>query len=475
MLSNIHILLVDVSVLCTDKLMMYRQLTEWGPCVKEGIMEEGLLGNGVNNATLWTPVLDSIQNTLKRWDQGHPTIQGKRLIVQMVAGGKSQYLTRVQGMPANVTKRLTKIIKEFMKTLTPIVLETLYQPAEKGGIGLSDVESRNAAIKAVWMQDFLKFGEDRPAWAYLYNKELERADSNPKDLYPKTNMFLQSWRPVTQGARANLIPTPLRQMIKAAQNMEVNLEAIKIGSDIQHMMPAWSHPAVPKRTYHSGRDECLVTTHKVRTVWDLTLLARRTGTSAGRQGEHQTNARCTCRDCAEDRGKGCENPHKCSTTANKILDKIYPKMNPSLRLPNNDLSLTPERIEKNRQTLVDMEGLITFDPSVTIKNSLDKCFRIFARKDKTDKEPATRMSRITRGMSVQHKRAVVTVESSCHSEGQPDAECVGGLWCKEDSAMTAHIKANNQKSTRMSAELTILIQTLRTADPSRPLTIRSSL
>jgi hypothetical protein len=150
-------------------------------------------------------------------------------------------------------------------------------------------------------------------------------------------------------------------------------------------------------------------------------------------------------------------------------------MNPSLRLPNNDLSLTPERIEKNRQTLVDMEGLITFDPSVTIKNSLDKCFRIFARKDKTDKEPATRMSRITRGMSVQHKRAVVTVESSCHSEGQPDAECVGGLWCKEDSAMTAHIKANNQKSTRMSAELTILIQTLRTADPSRPLTIRSSL
>jgi hypothetical protein len=38
MLSNIHILLVDVSVLHIDKLMIYRQLTEWGACVKEGII-----------------------------------------------------------------------------------------------------------------------------------------------------------------------------------------------------------------------------------------------------------------------------------------------------------------------------------------------------------------------------------------------------------------------------------------------------
>jgi hypothetical protein len=376
------------------------------------------IGNGVNDAVPWTPVLDSVQATLQRWDRGHPTIRGKHLIVQMVAGGKSQYLTRVQGMPAEVTKRMVKIISEFLKSLTKIAIETLYQPVERGGIGLLDIESRNKAIEAMWLRDFIKFGNDRPVWAYLYDKELERADCNPRELYPKSNMFLQSWKAVTQGARANLIPTPLRWMIKAAQSMEVNLEAIKIETEIQHMMPAWLHPAVPNRTYHSGRDECMVTTHDVKTVWDLTVLARRTNHVEGRaQSRHNPKATCTCDECKEDRGKGCKDPHKCSVAASRILNKIYPKLNPGQAYRPDGLSLTPVRLEKNRQTMISMDGTVLFDPSTMVKDLLDECFRIFAGPSTLNSEPAHRVSRTTRGLNLTDKRVVITIESVCHNEG----------------------------------------------------------
>jgi ribonuclease HI/exonuclease III len=433
------------------------------------------IGNGVNDATPWTPVLDSIQTSLQRWDRGHPTIRGKRLIVQMVAGGKSQYLTRVQGMPKEVTKRLVKMISEFMKSSTKIALETLYQPIERGGIGLLDVESRNQAIEAMWMRDFMKFGDDRPIWAFLYDRELERADANPKDLYPKSNMFLQSWNAVTQGARANLIPTALRRMIKAAQAMEVNLEAIRIETEIQHMMPAWLHPAVPKRTYHSRRDECLVTVHGVTTVWDLTVAARRLQRSGSAiQNQHKPNSRCTCRDCQRDRGNECDDPHRCAMAADKILSKIYPRLNPRQLHRQDDLSLTPVRLEKNRQSLANMEGTVLFDPSTTVKDSLDECFRVFVGPSNLEAEPACRVSRPARGLNLADERVTVTIESTCHNEGRPDAECVGGAWCEEDETLSIHVRARNQNSTRLSAELTVLITALQRMDTARPITIRSS-
>jgi hypothetical protein len=265
-------------------------------------------------------------------------------------------------------------------------------------------------------------------------------------------------------------------MVKAAYTMEVNMEAIKIKSEVKHMMPAWLHPAVPKRTYHSGRDKCLVTTHNVSTVWDLTVLARRLE-QRGRGGAngHGASPKCECAECKKDRANGCENPHKCVTIASSILGKIYPKLNPLQTQTPDGLSLTPARIEKARQALVDMEGTVQFNPLVTVKDTLDKCFRVFTGPSNLGEEPAVRVSRATRGMNLTHERVVVTVESVCHNEGRPDAECMGGAWCEGASSLSGHMKAQNQKSTRLSAELTILVRTLKKLDPVRPVTIRMSL
>lgn len=52
----------------------------------------------------------------------------------MIAGGKTQFLTKAQGKPKNIEKALTKTIRDFIgdnARTPPISLEQLYHPKEK--------------------------------------------------------------------------------------------------------------------------------------------------------------------------------------------------------------------------------------------------------------------------------------------------------------------------------------------------------
>jgi hypothetical protein len=52
---------------------------------------------------------------LNQWKKSHPTIFGKRLIVQMTIEGMTQFLTKAQGgMPPDVEKKLVKQICTFL-------------------------------------------------------------------------------------------------------------------------------------------------------------------------------------------------------------------------------------------------------------------------------------------------------------------------------------------------------------------------
>ncbi|KAJ7138535.1 hypothetical protein C8R43DRAFT_893230, partial [Mycena crocata] len=72
------------------------------------------VGNGVVQVDTWTRTLEKIDEALERWELGHPTMEGRRLIVLMVVGGMTQYLATVQGMPKPVEKKLEKRIRNFL-------------------------------------------------------------------------------------------------------------------------------------------------------------------------------------------------------------------------------------------------------------------------------------------------------------------------------------------------------------------------
>ena len=69
------------------------------------------LGNRIDQATTWAPVLEGCRNQLLRWGAARHSLEGHRLILQMQVAGVTQYLTKVQGMPLAVEAELNKMIQ----------------------------------------------------------------------------------------------------------------------------------------------------------------------------------------------------------------------------------------------------------------------------------------------------------------------------------------------------------------------------
>ncbi|KIJ09913.1 hypothetical protein PAXINDRAFT_164335 [Paxillus involutus ATCC 200175] len=68
------------------------------------------LGNETNEHAIWSPTLDKITSSLERWEKSHPTIEGRKIIIQRTIGGMTQYLTKAQGMPPDIEQTLTKTL-----------------------------------------------------------------------------------------------------------------------------------------------------------------------------------------------------------------------------------------------------------------------------------------------------------------------------------------------------------------------------
>ncbi|EPS95520.1 hypothetical protein FOMPIDRAFT_21597, partial [Fomitopsis schrenkii] len=86
------------------------------------------IGNKVDQVATWSPTIQKVDVFLTRWGQSHPTLSGRKNIVQMGPGGITQYLTMVQGMPRSVEITLTKMIRGFMWSgakVPPVSLDTL--------------------------------------------------------------------------------------------------------------------------------------------------------------------------------------------------------------------------------------------------------------------------------------------------------------------------------------------------------------
>ncbi|KAG1744715.1 hypothetical protein EDD22DRAFT_735893, partial [Suillus occidentalis] len=162
-------------------------------------------------------------------------------------------------------------------------------------------------------------------------------------------------------------------MLKTARKHNMSFAPIKLSKDLKDQMPAWLHLGAQPRTYNKNKDECLQTLHDVKSVKDLRSLARRLKLT----NTHNVSATCHCDLCSADRLAGCKNPIRCAQVAQKILNNLNPTYNPNTSPKKDNLTLTHRRKEKNSQARTQIDGEITFDPSITSKNHLSECFRIF--------------------------------------------------------------------------------------------------
>ncbi|KAF9497663.1 hypothetical protein BDN71DRAFT_1361574, partial [Pleurotus eryngii] len=108
------------------------------------------IGNKVSTHAPWNKVCKEIEDSLEHWGKSHPTIEGRRLIVQMTVAAKTQYLTSAQPMPDVITTKLEKMVHTFLwgdAQAGGINKQTMHSSHQRGGKKLVDIHARNDAIK----------------------------------------------------------------------------------------------------------------------------------------------------------------------------------------------------------------------------------------------------------------------------------------------------------------------------------------
>ena len=234
------------------------------------------IGNEAKEATPWEPILDKVRTTLQRWNKGHPTLDAKRHIVQMFAGGMTQFLTKAQGMPRQIEDALIKIIRTFIwdeSTAPPTIgIKKLYAPKDQGGISLLNIPARNRAINLTWLKAYLDLSPSRPNWAFVTDAIINHIRPDVESRSHPTNFSLTSWSPPSRGHRARTLPPCVLKLIKTAKAADLAFALLKLLKRLKLQLPAWFHMGAAPHTYHKSRDECLKQVHQVLRVKNLVKL-----------------------------------------------------------------------------------------------------------------------------------------------------------------------------------------------------------
>lgn len=346
------------------------------------------------------------------------------MIIQMIIGGMTQYLTTVQGMPADIERSLTKTISDFIweEKRPAINSNTLQLPVKEGGLGILDLKARNEAITLMKLKAYLDLSPNRPTWAYVADALIGEAvtrQSRGVHKLAKINIFLQSWSINMQGN--SKLTNDLLTMLRTGHKYGVRFDALKLPTKLKRALPAWYHIGTTNNFKHLNNAEsskCLREKHDAKTTGDLVKIQRRLTRN---NSHHKNRKNCVCSDCVKDRHEnGCLNPKLCANMARKMLKGLRPKFD-SIKTDHKDgLSLTRHRRRENTKKAEKGEA-ITFDPSVTLRGHLAAGFRIFTTGEANYASAALRERR---GAQIEQETLTIYTKGFCQNNGSEDA-CVG--------------------------------------------------
>jgi hypothetical protein len=257
------------------------------------------------------------QVKLEKWDRAHLTLNGKRLIIQAIVRGHTQFLTKAQGMPPSIETAISKIVSNFIwgQDAKPrIAAQFLYHPIEDGGLNLLNIKSRNEAIEIMWLKMYLNFTNSCQPWAIVMDHIiLATAPTHYIDAV-RDNPFLQVWNAPLKGNRAKHLNNDMVRMIKVARKYNANLSALRFTPQILDQLPMWYHLSAESQSLNKAPARCLLQKHQVSKVADLVI------TSAHIRKPHQhpthhPDPECECQICMKDRTNRCMNPYECATEA----------------------------------------------------------------------------------------------------------------------------------------------------------------
>jgi exonuclease III len=385
-----------------------------------------LIGNNIGQIEPWSKVLEKIDAALDRWGRGKPTMEGHRLIILMVIGAMTQFLAKVQGMPKEVALRLEKRARKFLwaeKEKVRINQETVHAPFEQGGRCLLDIMSRNEAIAVMWLKSYLNFGPGRPDWAYAADSIIAlNAPTSQRNIDKdiKISPFLQSW-----DTQVSKLPNDLQVLFKVGRKYGVRLEGRMFSQEIVHGMPIWYHIEAPRvRRLNTGNESrCLREVHKIRTVGDTETLAANLKFRG-----HRSRRNCRCPRCLTILSSTeCNNPHKCYTRAQKLMDALPAKWNPQMTQIRN------ENINVGPGLPADVE---LFNDNKIVPGPLANAFRIFTEGPKSNILPPFEDDVLDENQSC----TSIYTDGSCIHNGDANAEAGAGIFFAPDDPRNRSIR-----------------------------------
>ncbi|KAG1846174.1 hypothetical protein C8R48DRAFT_664350 [Suillus tomentosus] len=116
-------------------------------------------------------------------------------------------------------------------------------------------------------------------------------------------------------------------------------------------------------------------------------------------------------------------------------------------------------------------GEIIFDPSVTSKNHLSECFRIFTDPDRLIQIPAYRLRAPRTGRNTTHEQVTVFTDGSCTNNGKQNATCGGGIWISENNPLNKAISIPGIRHSNQIGEITAVLVAIQSVNPMSPLKI----
>ena len=430
------------------------------------------VGNKVNQLAVWTPTLEKIDRKLERWSRNHLTQDGKRLIIGMVVGGLTQYLTRVQGMTEEVTTLVRRKITKFLwDDASPMVsAQTMSGKFIDGGKKILDIQARNDAIDLMRLKSYLRLDDTHPRWAkvadILISRNIPKSQNIPIDT-SRVNTFLQTWTPTTN--KTSKLPSSLCGMLKTATKYQVDLDPPFPSQALHRCMPVWYHKGQDEGKYpqNNGRwAKCQRSNHKIQTVGEIYTYINETNGL-----RHFPRSNCACVPCKNARNKGCKNPTICRKAAQKLLDTLHPKWRLTDSEEADGTQSLSEQEKQQNEIARETGGPLFFNPDVTSLPTPTGEFRIFVE---PGIPPVNNVAGVVDNQQPRNGELTVSVWGTQVNTGCENAKSAFAIWygVNDPRNFTSRTRGNSQ--TRQMGEYHALLAVLSQTPSPVKLHIRVS-
>ena len=259
-------------------------------------------------------------------------------------------------------------------------------------------------------------------------------------------------------------------MLHVAKKYGTNLAAIRLSPEIRMKLPAWYHPFAEPHPMTNTTSRCLLRKHRITTVADLVKLTTKLRNQQPND-VHTPLPNCACQDCTADRAGGCLNPHACAANALMRIHELAPKYNPlQIGEQHDNLSLTHRRKSRNILARQSDEEIL-FDPTITCKDSVAECFRVFTDTAGLSPIPARRPYAI--GLNLNPHKVSVYTDGACWNNGKSNARCGSGIWFSPNHQRNEAIRVPGPSQSNQVGETVAVIGAISAVPTFYPLTIIS--